>query len=105
MLRECGSDAILSVRAAQVSDESPQHVSKVLVEARNSDFLFARDVLSFQRGGQMSACLQSGAAGDSQVMREVTVGALAESFCNVARNLSGGLGQLLMQIEISDQFR
>ncbi len=53
----------------------------------------------------MSAGFQRRAAGDYQIVGEVAIGALAETFSNMARNFPGGFGKLFVKIEISDQFR
>jgi hypothetical protein len=88
-----------------VSDKSTEHVSEVLVQAGHSYFFVARDVLSLPSGRQMAAGFQRRAAGDCQIMGEVTIGALPETFSNMARNTPAGFGELFVKIEISDQSR
>ena len=85
--------------------KTTEHVSEVLVQAGNRDFFVARDVLSLARCRQMSAGFQRRAARDYQIVGEVAIGALAETLCNLARNVPGGLGKLFVKIEISDHFR
>ncbi len=59
-----------------MSDESTEHVSEVLV-----------------------------AAGNHQVVGEVAIGALPETFSNVARYFPARFGKLFVKIEIPDEFR
>ena len=93
------------IRAPQVRNEAPEHVSEVLVQARNRDFFVRLDVLAFARCRQMSTGFQRRSAGDHEVVGEVAIGALAKAFSDMARNLARRFGQLFVEIEISDQLR
>ncbi len=91
------SPAIPPIGAAEVRDESTEHVSEVLVQAGNSDFFVARDVLSCPRGRQMSARFQRRAARDHEIVGEVAIGALAETFSNMARNFPGTIRKVVCE--------
>ena len=77
--RRVHSPAIISIRAAEICDESTEHVGEVLIQARNIDFFVARDVLSLPSDRQVSARFQRRAAGDHEIVGEVAIGALPDS--------------------------
>ena len=76
------------LRWMTVTDSQTEHVSEVLVQAGKSDFFVARDVRPLLRGGEMSAGFQRRAAGDDQIVSEVAIRTLPETFSDVARYLS-----------------
>ena len=86
-------------------NEPTEHIGEVLIQAGNSDFFLARNVFSVPCGCQMSTGFQRRTAGDDQIVSEVPICALAEAFSDMARNFRGRFGELLVKIEISDQFR
>ena len=52
----------------------------------------------------MSPGLQRRAAGNHQIMGEVAIGTLAETFSDMTGNFSGRFGKLFVKIAIFDQF-
>ena len=53
----------------------------------------------------MAASFQRRAAGDDQIVGKMAIGALAKALSNMAGYFSGRFSKLLMEVEISDQFR
>ncbi len=86
---EAGLSTARPVRSTEMGDERSQHSGEALVQPRDANLFFARDVGFLQRRRELASRLQRRAACDTEVVGEMAISELTESLADVTRNLPG----------------